>query len=48
MANVLVDESNLTAIGDAIRTKNNSVLKYKPSEMAAAINALSTSTAPPP
>lgn len=47
MANVLVDESNLTAIGDAIRAKNNSKLKYKPSEMATAINALSTSTLPP-
>lgn len=33
----LVNKSALTAIGNAIRTKNGSTTKYKPSEMAAAI-----------
>lgn len=33
----LVSKSALTAIGDAIRAKNGSTTKYKPSEMAAAI-----------
>lgn len=40
MSKVLVDEANLTAIGNAIRSKNSSTDKYKPSEMAAAILAL--------
>ena len=38
MSKVLVDEANLTAIGNAIRAKNSSTDKYKPSEMADAIN----------
>lgn len=37
MSKVLVTESYLTAIGDAIRSKNGGSTKYKPSEMAAAI-----------
>lgn len=37
MSKVLVTESYLTGIGDAIRNKNGSTTKYKPSEMAAAI-----------
>lgn len=40
MSKVLIDENNLTAIGNAIRSKNNSSTKYKPSEMAAQINGL--------
>ena len=38
MSKVLVTESYLTAIGDAIRSKNSSTDRYKPSEMAGAIN----------
>ena len=37
MGNVLVNDSSLTAIGNAIREKNESTTKYKPSEMAQAI-----------
>lgn len=40
MSKVLVTESYLTDIGDAIRNKNGSTTKYKPSEMAGAINAI--------
>lgn len=36
----LVSKSSLTAIGDAIRAKNGSTTKYKPSEMAAAIKSI--------
>ena len=36
----LVSKSALTAIGNAIRAKNGSTTKYKPSEMAAAISNL--------
>lgn len=36
----LVNKSTLTAIGDAIRAKNGSTTKYKPSEMAAAISSI--------
>lgn len=36
----LVSKSALTAIGDAIRAKNGSATKYKPSEMAVAISEL--------
>lgn len=36
----LVSKSALTAIGDAIRAKNGSTTKYKPSEMATAISGL--------
>lgn len=42
MANVLVQDSSLTAIADAIRAKNGESTLYKPAEMAAAINALPT------
>lgn len=42
MSKVLVTESYLTAIGDAIRSKNSSTTKYKPSEMAAAIKNIKT------
>ena len=38
----LINKSSLTAIGDAIRAKNGSATKYKPSEMAAAISELKT------
>lgn len=40
MSKVLVTESYLTDIGDAIRSKNGGSTKYKPSEMAAAIKSL--------
>lgn len=42
MAIVTINDSNLTAIADAIRAKNGTETTYKPSEMAAAINALPT------
>lgn len=42
MSKVLVTESYLTSIGDAIRSKNSSTTKYKPSEMAGAINDITT------
>lgn len=42
MANVLVQDTSLTAIADAIRAKNGEATLYKPSEMAAAITALPT------
>lgn len=38
MSKVLVTESYLTDIGNAIRNKNGSTSQYKPSEMAGAIN----------
>lgn len=40
MAKVLVTEKFLQDIGDAIRTKNRSTDKYRPSEMASQINGL--------
>lgn len=40
MSKVLVTESYLTDIGNAIRAKNGSTTKYKPSEMAGAIKSL--------
>lgn len=40
MSIVTIDDSYLTAIGNAIRTKNGETTTYKPSEMAAAISAL--------
>ncbi len=43
MANVLVQDSSLTAVGNAIRAKNGSTTQYKPAEMAAAIQALGDS-----
>ena len=42
MSIVTIDDSNLTAIGNAIRAKNGATTTYKPSEMAAAISALET------
>lgn len=42
MSKVLVTEPYLTDIGNAIRSKNNSTDKYKPSEMAGAINDITT------
>lgn len=41
MSKVLVTESYLTDIGDAIRAKTKSITKYKPSEMAKAISSIS-------
>ena len=41
MSKVLVNESSLTGIANAIRGKNGSTDTYKPSEMAAAITAIS-------
>ena len=41
MANVLVQESSLTAIAEAIRTKNGTENTYKPADMASAIAAIS-------
>ena len=43
MANVLVNDTSLTAIGNAIREKNGETTLYKPAEMATAIQALATS-----
>ena len=40
MSQVLIDPSSLTAIGEAIRSKNKQTVKYKPNEMAGAIKAL--------
>ena len=37
MSQVLIDPSSLTAIGEAIRSKNKQTVKYKPNEMAEAI-----------
>lgn len=41
MANVLVEETSLEDIADAIRSKNGTSTKYKPAEMADAISAIS-------
>lgn len=38
MSKVMVNESSLSAIGEAIRGKNGTTNTYKPSEMAAAIS----------
>ena len=46
MSKVLVNESSLTGIADAIRGKNGSTDTYKPSEMAAAITAISGGAEP--
>ena len=40
MAKVLINETSLSGIADAIRAKNGSSDTYKPSEMAAAIEAI--------
>lgn len=42
MSNVFVDDATLTAIADAIRTKNGTTESYKPAEMASAISAITT------
>ncbi len=42
MANVLVQDSSLTAIADAIREKNQTTNTYKPAEMGEAIKAIET------
>lgn len=42
MSKVLVTESYLADIGNAIRNKNGSTSQYKPSEMAGAINDITT------
>ena len=42
MSKVLVTESYLADIGNAIRNKNGSTNQYKPSEMAGAINDITT------
>lgn len=44
MANVLVDETSLQGIADAIRSKNGETATYKPSEMPAAIEAIGSGT----
>ena len=41
MSKVLVNESSLTGIANAIRGKNGETTTYKPSEIAAAITAIS-------
>ena len=46
MSKVLVNESSLTGIANAIRGKNGSTTTYKPSEMAAAITAISGGAEP--
>ena len=40
MSKVLVEDTSLTAIADAIRAKNGETTQYKPAEMANAISAL--------
>ena len=40
MANVIINDTNLTDIANAIREKNGEITTYKPSEMAAAILAI--------
>lgn len=42
MANVVVNDTYLKDIGKAIRSKNGKSTKYKPSQMANAISAIST------
>ena len=42
MANVIINDTNLTNIANAIREKNGLTNTYKPSEMAAAILAITT------
>lgn len=44
MANVLVEESNLSNIAQAIRSQNGGDATYKPNEMAAAISNLPVTT----
>lgn len=42
MSKVMVNESSLSSIGEAIRGKNGTTNTYKPSEMAAAISNITT------
>ena len=42
MANVIINDTNLTNIANAIRNKTGSTNTYKPSEMAGAINSITT------
>jgi hypothetical protein len=42
MAKVLISEENLTNIANAIREKNSETTTYKPSEMATAIQNISS------
>lgn len=44
---VLVNESSLEDIANAIRSKNGDTAKYKPSEMSSAINNITTTTVSP-
>lgn len=46
MSKVLVSETNLVAIADAIRNKNGTSNTYKPSEMGAAITNINTTITP--
>lgn len=41
MANVIINDTHLTDIADSIRNKNGTNNKYKPSEMASAIQGIS-------
>ena len=43
MAKVMVNDSTLTSIGEAIRSKRGTTTKYKPNEMPAAIIAIQSS-----
>lgn len=47
MSEVIVTESSLSDIADAIRAKNGTQNTYKPGQMAAAITALPTATIEP-
>lgn len=47
MANVVIDDTHLSDIAAAIREKNGLTDTYKPSEMAAAIQAITTSSGDP-
>jgi hypothetical protein len=42
MANVIINDTHLTNIADAIREKTGTSDTYKPGEMAAAISAITT------
>ena len=44
MAQVLVSDSNLTAIANAIRSKAGGSAAYKPGQMATAINGIATAS----
>lgn len=46
MGNVLVESSSLSAIANAIRNKNGLLDKYKPKDMAKAINDINTGSVP--